>query len=82
MRMHLLVSTTLLLSITATTPALAQEATAEAPAGARMAVANQYLCQFDNSVNKAAVRAEAGLAGLVTRPSMLLLTATCPSSGR
>ena len=62
MRMHLFASTAFLLTISAAGPALAQEATAEAPAGARMAVANQYLCQFDNSVSRGAVRAEAGMA--------------------
>ncbi len=43
-------------------PASAQEASAEAPAGRRMAIANQYLCQFDSSVTKANVHAETGKA--------------------
>jgi hypothetical protein len=62
MRTHLLASAAFFFVISAFSPALAQEATAEAPAGARMAVANQYLCQFDSSVGKASVRAEAGKA--------------------
>jgi subtilisin family serine protease len=61
MRMFILGLIGVSLSSTAS-PALAQEATAEAPAGGRMAVANQYLCQFDSSVSKAAVRNEAGKA--------------------
>lgn len=55
-------STALFVAVCLVRPASAQEATAEARAGARMAVANQYLCQFDGSVSKASVRAEAGKA--------------------
>jgi hypothetical protein len=62
MRTYLLASTAFFFTVSPSSPALAQEATAEAPAGARMAVANQYLCQFDNSVSRASARAEAGKA--------------------
>jgi hypothetical protein len=62
MRYHILASTAFLTAVWAFSPAFGQEATAEAPAGVRMAIANQYLCQFDKSVSRAAVRNEAGKA--------------------
>lgn len=62
MRTPLLVSAICASLIIFVPAARAQEATAEAPAGGAMAIANQYLCQFDSTVKKNNVRSEAGKA--------------------